>query len=167
MGVRKCVQLMIFLRTKAFGYADKLDLRATYIELVGAIRIWTVAVKGTGVLDWKLSDGTRLQGRVHPVWREGPIGCLLSRHLTLNPPQRPRQRRNLQSKVRGGGLNPGSTQVRTLGLDQRGGAGRISTSRTWSSTQVQPQVATHGSQYLYPGILIYSSTQVLAQFEPR
>ena len=27
------------------------------------------------------------------------------------------------SKVRGGGLNPGSTQVRTLGLDQRGGAG--------------------------------------------
>ena len=82
------------------------------------------------------------------------------------------------SKVRGGGfLNPGSTQVRTLGLDQRGG-GRISTSRTWvqprfnpgstqvqprfnpnpRSTQVQPRFSDPGSN---PG-----STQVQPRFNP-
>ena len=73
MGVRKLRPIDDFSENKinqAFGYADKLDLRALD-ELVGTIRIWTVAVKGTGVLDWKLSDGTHLQGRVHPVWREG------------------------------------------------------------------------------------------------
>ena len=56
----------------------------------------------------------------------------------------------------GGGLNPGSTQVRTLGLDQRGG-GRISTSRTWvhpDSTQVQSR--------FNPG-----SIQVQPRFRPR
>ena len=62
----------------------------------------------------------------------------------------------ITSKVGGGGLNPGPTQVRTLGLDQRRG-GQISTSRPWvqprfnpGSTQVQPR--------FNPG---------LTQFEPR
>ena len=41
------------------------------------------------------------------------------------------------SKVRGG-LNPGSTQVRTLGLDQRGGRPNINI-KNLGSTQVQPR----------------------------
>ena len=69
----------------------------------------------------------------------------------------------------GGGLNPGSTQVRTLGLDQRGG-GRISTSRTWvqprfnpGSTQVQPRFnpgSDPGSTQFEPTFNL-GSTQVL------
>ena len=43
------------------------------------------------------------------------------------------------SKVRGGGLNPGSTQVRTLGLDQRGGRPNINI-KNLGSTQVQPRL---------------------------
>ena len=56
------------------------------------------------------------------------------------------------SKVRGGGLNPGSTQVRTLGLDQRGGRPNINI-KNLGSTQVQPR--------FNPG-----STQVQPRFKP-
>ena len=57
------------------------------------------------------------------------------------------------SKVRGGGgLNPGSTQVRTLGLDQRGGRPNINI-KNLGSTQVQPR--------FNPG-----STQVQPRFNP-
>ena len=58
-----------------------------------------------------------------------------------------------ESKVRGGGgLNPGSTQVRTLGLDQRGGRPNINI-KNLGSTQVQPR--------FNPG-----STQVEPRFNP-
>ena len=66
----------------------------------------------------------------------------------------------------GGGLNPGSTQVRTLGLDQRGG-GRISTSRTWvqprfnpGSTQIKPSLNPRSTQ-VQPRFSDPGSTQVL------
>ena len=52
----------------------------------------------------------------------------------------------------GGGLNPGSTQVRTLGLDQRGGRPNINI-KNLGSTQVQPR--------FHPG-----STQVQPRFNP-
>ena len=52
----------------------------------------------------------------------------------------------------GGGLNPGSTQVRTLGLDQRGGRPNINI-KNLGSTQVQPR--------FNPG-----STQVQPRFNP-
>ena len=43
-----------------------------------------------------------------------------------------------KSKVRGGS-NPGSTQVRTLGLDQKGGRANINI-KNLGSTQVQPRL---------------------------
>ena len=71
----------------------------------------------------------------------------------------------------GGGLNPGSTQVRTLGLDQRG-EGRISTSRTWVQPRFNPDsIQTRdkfnpGSTQLQPR-LNPGLTQVLTQVQPR
>ena len=58
----------------------------------------------------------------------------------------------------GGGLSPGSTQVRTLGLDQRGGRPNINI-KNLGSTQVQPRFNPGSTQFeptFNPG-----STQVL------
>ena len=65
-----------------------------------------------------------------------------------------------KSKVRGGGLNPGSTQVRTLGLDQRGGRPNINI-KNLGSTQVQPRF-NPGSTQVQPRF-----NPGLTQFEPR
>ena len=58
-----------------------------------------------------------------------------------------RDQKSLVSKVRGGGgLNPGSTQVRTLGLDQRGGRPNINI-KNLGSTQVQPRFNPGSTQF--------------------
>ena len=64
----------------------------------------------------------------------------------------------------GEGLNPGSTQVPTLGLDQRGGRPNINI-KNLGSTQVQPRF-NPGSTQVKPS-LNPRSTQVQPRFEPR
>ena len=54
---------------QAFGYSDKLDLRALD-HLVAAIRFWVRSVKGRGTVEVALSDGTILSGKLHPDWRD-------------------------------------------------------------------------------------------------
>ena len=57
----------------------------------------------------------------------------------------------------GGGLNPGSTQIRTLGLDQREEAEYQY--QEPGSTQVQPR--------FNPGLIQFGSTQITSRFESR
>ena len=67
----------------------------------------------------------------------------------------------------GGGLNPGSTQVRTLGLDQRGGRPNINI-KNLGSTQVQPRFNPGLTQFeprFNPGSNL-SLTQVQPRFNP-
>ena len=54
---------------KAFGFSDKLDLRALD-HLVAAIRFWVRSVKGRVTVEVALSDGPILSGKLHPDWRD-------------------------------------------------------------------------------------------------
>ena len=52
----------------AFGYADKIDLRALD-QLVCSVRLWMQQVLADGKVAIELSDGSCLRGSIHPCWR--------------------------------------------------------------------------------------------------
>ena len=53
----------------AFGYADKIALRALD-QLVCSVRLWMQQVLADGKVAIELSDGSCLRGSIHPCWRE-------------------------------------------------------------------------------------------------
>ena len=62
---------------QAFGYCDKVDLRAMD-ELVWILRAWTFWLLGNESCVVKLSDGTVLSGPVHPSWKNCDVDALVS-----------------------------------------------------------------------------------------
>ena len=53
----------------AFAYVDKLDLRSID-TLAVMLRWWTEHCISTGPVTLCLSDGSRLEGTVHPAWKD-------------------------------------------------------------------------------------------------
>ena len=53
----------------AFAYVDKLDLRSVD-TLAAMLRWWTEHCISTGPVTMCLSDGSRLEGKVHPAWKD-------------------------------------------------------------------------------------------------
>ena len=53
----------------AFAYVDKLDLRSID-SLAAMLRWWTEHCGASGPVSVRLSDGTRLEGAVHPAWKD-------------------------------------------------------------------------------------------------
>ena len=62
---------------QAFGYCDKIDLRAMD-ELVWILRAWTFWLLEGEACVVRLSDGSLLQAPVHPSWKSCDIDPLLS-----------------------------------------------------------------------------------------
>ena len=102
--------------------------------------------------------------RIADPRRNTPKRRKLQRHRLAGSMLRTRSRymaRAAEQGTGGGGLNPGSTQVRTLGLDQRGGRPNINI-KNLGSTQVQPRF-NPGSTQVKPS-LNPRSTQVQPRF---
>lgn len=62
---------------QAFGYCDKIDLRAMD-ELIWILRAWTFWLLENEACVVKLSDGTVLSGPVHPSWKDCDVEPKLS-----------------------------------------------------------------------------------------
>ena len=92
----------------AFAYVDKLDLRSID-TLVAMLRWWTVCCDVTAQVKVSLSDGTCLEGSVHPAWKDQEASAPLLSTMDL---------RNAYKQLP---LNPNSRRLAVCTLPKPGG----------------------------------------------